>query len=141
MLGFAIVGCGMIARFHARALADVPDTRVVALVSRKAANAQSLATALGLSCDIYTDLAPVLKRPDVHIVIITTPSGAHLEPAVAAAEAGKHVVVEKPLEITTLEGRVSRECLKRPFPCPPDARLAATAWASPFVTPHWSRNR
>ena len=36
----------------------------------------------------------------MHVVIVTTPSGAHLEPAVAAAEAGKHVVVEKPLEIT-----------------------------------------
>src|SRR5437773_5409497 len=55
---------------------------------------------LNLSCDIASDLATVLKRPDVHIVIVTTPSGAHLEPAVAAANAGKHVVVEKPLEIT-----------------------------------------
>ena len=47
------------------------------------------------------DLAPVLERKDVNLVIVTTPSGAHLEPAVAAAKAGKHVVVEKPLEITT----------------------------------------
>jgi predicted dehydrogenase len=100
MLGFAIVGCGMIARFHARALAEVPDTRVVALVSRRAANARNLAEGLGLSCDVYTELGPVLARPDVQGVIVTTPSGAHLEPAVAAAAAGKHVVVEKPLEIT-----------------------------------------
>jgi predicted dehydrogenase len=91
----------MIARFHARALAEVPGARLVALVGRHSANAQKLNDELSLKCDIYTDLAPVLKRPDVHIVIITTPSGAHLEPAVAAAEAGKHVVVEKPLEITT----------------------------------------
>src|SRR5207247_2605079 len=40
------------------------------------------------------------KAPGVDVVVITTPSGAHLEPAVAAAAAGKHVVVEKPLEIT-----------------------------------------
>lgn len=100
MLGFAIVGCGMIARFHAKALAEVPDTRLVALVSRKAANADALNDALGLKCEVYTDLAPVLARKDVHVVIITTPSGAHLEPAVAAANAGKHIVVEKPLEIT-----------------------------------------
>ncbi len=100
MLGIAIVGCGMIARFHAKALAEVPDTRVVALVSRKLANAQKVNTELGLSCDTYADIAPVLARKDVHIVIVTTASGAHLEPAVAAAEAGKHVVVEKPLEIT-----------------------------------------
>src|SRR5207245_6000213 len=51
-------------------------------------------------CDVYTELKPVLGRRDVHVVIVTTPSGAHLEPAIAAAEAGKHVVVEKPLEIT-----------------------------------------
>jgi predicted dehydrogenase len=100
MLGCAIVGCGMIARFHARALADVPDTRLVALVSRNAANAKNLADSLGLALDIYTDLAPVLARRDVDVVMVTTPSGAHLEPAVAAARAGKHVVVEKPLEIT-----------------------------------------
>ena len=100
MPGFAIVGCGMIARFHAKALAEVPGARLLALVSRGAANARKLADDLRLSCDVYTDLAPVLARRDVDIVIVTTPSGAHLEPAVAAAEAGKHVVVEKPLEIT-----------------------------------------
>src|SRR5919198_691460 len=100
MLGCAIVGCGMIARFHARALAEVPGTRLVALVSRNPANAKGLAEAVGIRCDIATELAPVLARRDVDVVIVTTPSGAHLEPAVAAAEAGKHVVVEKPLEIS-----------------------------------------
>ena len=100
MLGCAIVGCGMIARFHARALADVPGTRVAALVSRQAESAPKMAAELGLQCEQSTDLAAVLKRPDVQIVIVTTPSGAHLEPAMAAAQAGKHVVVEKPLEIT-----------------------------------------
>lgn len=100
MLGCAIVGCGMIARFHARALQEVPGARLLALVSRSTANAQKLAESVGVSCDIATDLAVVLARKDIHLVIITTPSGAHLEPAVAAAQAGKHVVVEKPLEIT-----------------------------------------
>src|SRR5579884_2931068 len=100
-IGFAIVGCGMIARFHARALAEVPDARLVALVSRREANARAMATELGLDCAIATDLNAVLARPDVQAVIVTTPSGAHLEPALAAAQAGKHIVVEKPLEITT----------------------------------------
>jgi UDP-N-acetyl-2-amino-2-deoxyglucuronate dehydrogenase len=100
MLGCAIVGCGMISRFHARALAEVPGTRVVALVGRNPANADKIRQELGLACDITADLNTVLKRPDVDIVIITTPSGAHAEPAVAAANAGKHIVVEKPLEIT-----------------------------------------
>jgi UDP-N-acetyl-2-amino-2-deoxyglucuronate dehydrogenase len=100
-IGFAIIGCGMIARFHARALAEVPDARLAALVSRREANARAMTEELGLDCAIATDLNAVLARPDVHAIIITTPSGAHLEPAIAAARAGKHVVVEKPLEITT----------------------------------------
>lgn len=100
MLGFAIIGCGMIARFHARALAEVPGAKLVALVSRSAAAAQKMAQELKLTAALYTDINDALKRPDVHAVIITTPSGAHMEPAVAAAKAGKHVVVEKPLEIT-----------------------------------------
>jgi predicted dehydrogenase len=100
MLGFAIVGCGMIARFHARALAEVPGAKLLALVSRHPANAQALMEAVGCPCEVHTDLKPVLGRVDIHVVIVTTPSGAHLEPALAAADAGKHVVVEKPLEIT-----------------------------------------
>ncbi len=100
MPGFAIVGCGMIARFHARALAEVPGAQLRAVMSRSQANAAKMVQELKLSCDASSDLQTVLKRKDIDVVIITTPSGAHLEPAVAAANAGKHVVVEKPLEIT-----------------------------------------
>src|SRR6516164_1238857 len=100
MPGFAIVGCGMIARFHARALAEVPGARLAALVSRNPANAQAIKQAFGLDCPTAATLEPVLRRTDVNAVIVTTPSGAHMEPAIRAAEAGKHVVVEKPLEIT-----------------------------------------
>jgi predicted dehydrogenase len=99
-LGFVIVGCGMIARFHARALTEIPGAKLVGLVSRNAGNAENLAGELGLRCEITSDLAVMLRREDVHVVIVCTPSGAHAEPAVAAANAGKHVVVEKPLEIT-----------------------------------------
>jgi predicted dehydrogenase len=101
MLGVAIVGCGMIARFHVQALGEVPNTKVVALVDAKPGRAAEFAQSLSLACDSYTDLAPVLARKDVHIVIVATPSGVHMEPTLAAAGAGKHVVVEKPMEITT----------------------------------------
>jgi predicted dehydrogenase len=99
-IGCAIVGCGMIARFHIRALAEVPHTRVVALMDQIPDAAQKLAESSGLNCTAYTELKPMLDRDDVGIVIVSTPSGAHMESAVAAAEAGKHVVVEKPLEVT-----------------------------------------
>lgn len=101
-LGFAIVGCGMIARFHVRALADIPGTKVTALVDRHRGTAEKMAAECQLDgVPICADLAEALARPDVHGVIVCTPSGAHRDPAVEAAKAGKHVVVEKPLEITT----------------------------------------
>ncbi len=100
-IGFAIVGCGMIARFHARALAEVPGAKVTALVSRSAESARQLAAETGLACPCHSDLIEALGQPDVDAVLITTPSGAHLEPAIVAARAGKHVMVEKPLEITS----------------------------------------
>src|SRR5437879_6201093 len=90
----------MIARFHARALAEVPGARLTALVSRSSDAARKMAGELNQELATCTDLGAALARPDVDVVIVTTPSGAHLEPAVAAARAGKHVVVEKPLEIT-----------------------------------------
>src|SRR5437879_4510169 len=99
-LGFAIVGCGMIARFHCWALAEIPGTRIAALIGRQSGSAEKLRDELNLVAPCFTDLAAALGRPDVHAVIVCTPSGAHLDSAVAAANAGKHVVVEKPLEIT-----------------------------------------
>ncbi len=100
MFGFGIVGCGMIARFHAQAIKELPNARLVALYSRNPENARRVQEAVGVQCEIYTDLPAMLRRSDLHVVNICTPSGAHMEPAVAAAEAKKHVVVEKPLEIT-----------------------------------------
>jgi len=100
-LGFALVGCGMIARFHARALAEIPGTRVAGLVSRTPANAHKLLEETNTPpCPVFATVDEAVKAPGVDVVVITTPSGAHLEPALAAAAAGKHVVVEKPLEIT-----------------------------------------
>lgn len=98
MHGFGIIGCGMISRFHARAVADLENARVVACFDTFPAAADKLAAEIG--CQAYHDLEAMLADPQVTVVVIGTPSGAHLEPALAAARAGKHVIVEKPLEIT-----------------------------------------
>lgn len=97
--GFGIVGCGMIASFHARAIKDIPDAKLVALHTSNPVNAKKLSDEAD-GCAVYTDYDQFLKHPGLDIVNICTPSGAHLDPAVRAAQAGKHVVVEKPLEIT-----------------------------------------
>jgi len=96
--GFGIIGCGMIANFHAKAIADVKGAKLVACYDTFPAAADKIAAAYG--CKAYHKLEDMLADPAVNAVTIGTPSGAHMEPAVMAAKAGKHVVVEKPLEIT-----------------------------------------
>jgi UDP-N-acetyl-2-amino-2-deoxyglucuronate dehydrogenase len=96
--GFGIIGCGMISRFHAAAIGDVRGAKLVACFDTRPESAERLAAEVG--CRAYAKLDDMLADPQVNVVTIGTPSGAHLEPAVAAAKAGKHVIVEKPLEIT-----------------------------------------
>src|SRR5436190_5577340 len=96
--GFGIIGCGMISNFHAKAIADVRGAKLVACFDAVPASADRLAAQTG--CKAYHKLDDMLADPKVTIVTIGTPSGAHLEPSLAAAKAGKHVIVEKPLEIT-----------------------------------------
>ena len=96
--GFGIVGCGMISAFHAMALAEVPNAKLVAVSSRSEEKRAKLADQYG--CGSHADYHELVARDDVDIVCLCTPSGAHLEPAQAAARAGKHVVVEKPIEVT-----------------------------------------
>jgi len=108
-IGFGIIGCGMIARFHARAIADVRGARLVACYDVVPEAADRLAESTG--CQAYHDLGEMLADPAVEVVTVGTPSGAHLKPAVAAARAGKHVIVEKPLEITLRRcDRIIQEC-------------------------------
>jgi predicted dehydrogenase len=110
-LGFGIIGCGMIANFHTRAIGDVRGAKVVACFDTVPAAADRLAQSTG--CRAYYDLDAMLADPAVDVVTIGTPSGAHMEPAVAAARAGKHVIVEKPLEITLRRcDKIIEECEK-----------------------------
>lgn len=96
--GIGIVGCGMIARFHAMAIAEIEHAELVACFSRNLESATAFANEH--AAEAFESLDAMLADDRVQVVIVCTPSGAHLEPAVAAAKAGKHVVVEKPLEVT-----------------------------------------
>ncbi len=97
-IGFGIVGCGMISHFHASAINDCRGAKLVAGFDTVSAAADKLSESFG--CTPYYDLDEMLADPRIDVVTIATPSGAHLEPALAAAKAGKHVIVEKPLEVT-----------------------------------------
>lgn len=97
-MGFAIVGAGVIGPLHAQAIAALPDARLVAVCDEIPELAQKLADQYG--AEAYTDLDALLARDDVQIVNVCVPSGLHAEIGVRAARAGKHVLCEKPIEIT-----------------------------------------
>ena len=96
--GFGIIGLGLIAEMHAKALKEIPDANLVACFDVDKARADSFSKTYGGLA--FHDLNAFLSCPGLEIVTICTPSGLHMESAVAAANAKKHVVVEKPLEIT-----------------------------------------
>jgi predicted dehydrogenase len=96
-VGFGIIGlnyglnrCPLIQRS--------PDARLVAVAARSADKAKDAGSKLGV--DWYTDYRELLKRDDVDVVGVYTPSGQHRDIAIDAARAGKHVLLTKPMEIT-----------------------------------------
>ena len=95
---FGIIGTGLIADFHARAVKDVPNGNLVGFCGRNVDRAKNLAEKY--SCRSFDGYEEMLNQDDIDVVTIATASGAHMEPCVAAAQAGKHVICEKPLEIT-----------------------------------------
>jgi len=108
-LGFGFIGAGAIAHFHARAVAAAKGARSIGVVSRRRITADSFAKEHDLAF-AGDDVAELLKQPGLDAVCITTPSALHLEPALAAIRAGKHLMIEKPLD-HTVEGtdRILRE--------------------------------
>ena len=97
---FGIIGAGVIGAAHAAAVASLPNAEATAIVE-VASGAQAgrqLASTYG--AHLYLDLHEMLKNEPVDIVIVCTPSGFHARDAIAAIQAGKHVVVEKPMALT-----------------------------------------
>ncbi|XOV93365.1 MAG: Gfo/Idh/MocA family protein [Bacteroidota bacterium] len=96
---FGIVGSGMIADFHARAINEIPDTEIIGFCDSGSGKAKLLAEKYDTKA--FTGYENLLNEPGINVVTIATPSGLHLEPTVLAAEKGIHVLCEKPIEITT----------------------------------------
>ena len=95
---FGVVGAGLIADFHARAMGDIENAKFVACCDVNADRANALVQKYGGKA--FDSYEKMLESDEIDIVTIATPSGLHMEPTVAAAKAGKHVICEKPLEIT-----------------------------------------
>ncbi|MFC0534212.1 Gfo/Idh/MocA family protein [Phytohabitans kaempferiae] len=98
-LRFAVVGCGVIGRVHAAAIASLaPHARFVLAVDEDLRHAEALAQRYDVKA---TDsVADALNRDDIDAVAVCTPSGTHADLAIVAMRSGKHAVVEKPLDVT-----------------------------------------
>ena len=97
-LRFGIIGTGSIARHHIRSLRELDNCELIALASSTQERAYAASAEYGVQT--YADYNKMLAEVDIDAVIICTQSGNHLDPTVASAKAGKHVLVEKPLEVS-----------------------------------------
>jgi UDP-N-acetyl-2-amino-2-deoxyglucuronate dehydrogenase len=95
---FGLIGCGRIAPRHAQSLRELPGTQLVAVVDVIEKRAQYLSKEYG--AEAFTDYRRVLDRRDIHVVNICVPSGLHAQIAIEAMQAGKHVIVEKPMALS-----------------------------------------
>jgi UDP-N-acetyl-2-amino-2-deoxyglucuronate dehydrogenase len=99
---FGIIGCGVIFGAHSGAINALEDAELVAVADIVEDKARQAAAerSHGANPDVYTDYHEMLKRDDIDVVSICTPSGMHAQMACDVLEAGKHVIVEKPMDIT-----------------------------------------
>jgi len=90
-----LIGCGKVGHLHAAALASLPESRFVAVCARTPEKANAFAQKYHVAT--FTDVQEMIAKAGVEAVCICTPHPQHAAPAIAAAQAGVHVLVEKPL--------------------------------------------
>ncbi|MEO6361969.1 MAG: Gfo/Idh/MocA family oxidoreductase, partial [Caldimonas sp.] len=100
MIGFALVGCGRIAKRHAELLGtgQIAGARLAAVCDVRPERAEEYAGRYGVPG--FTSIEAMLAAPGIEAVSILTPSGMHAEHAVRVARGGRHIVVEKPMALT-----------------------------------------
>lgn len=112
-LGVGIIGCGSVAEEHVKAFEKDERSGVCALADRNRANAERYRDRYHLDCAVETDADGVLAREDIGIVVVCTPHDQHTRYVVAAAEAGKHVIIEKPVALTLQDVRRQQQAVKK----------------------------
>jgi predicted dehydrogenase len=98
-IGFGIIGCGVIAPFHADSIVAAREADIVACCDIVEEKAKAFAGKYHVK-HAYRSVEDMLRQDDVQAVCVCTPSGLHAEHGIAAAQAGKHIMCEKPLDVT-----------------------------------------
>ncbi|MCM2265301.1 MAG: Gfo/Idh/MocA family oxidoreductase [Desulfuromonadales bacterium] len=111
---FALIGCGAIGSRHAAVIDAEPRAKLVALCDIEESKMERQRDLYGREVALFADYRDMLAATDAEVVNICTPHGLHAEMAMAAARAGKHVLVEKPMALHTADAqemiRVAAEC-------------------------------
>jgi predicted dehydrogenase len=107
-----VIGTGFGSTVHVPAFKASPDFEVVAIVSRRRANAERVAAEHGIGW-AGEDYRSMLREVDLDVVSIATPGGLHHEIALAAAEAGRHVLCEKPFATSLTQAREMLSAVRR----------------------------
>jgi predicted dehydrogenase len=111
-IGFGIIGCGVIADFHANALFGLPEEAVlVGVADARLPAAERFAREKQVRA--FESVDELLACPEIDVVTICVPSGLHAELAIKAANAGKHIIVEKPMAITKEQLDAMEEACER----------------------------
>jgi len=95
---FGVIGCGGIGHLHAKLISELEGTALVAVSDQAEQKARSVAERY--HAEWYTENERLLARKDIDVVCVCTPSGTHSDIGIQAAQAGKHVLVEKPMDVT-----------------------------------------
>jgi UDP-N-acetyl-2-amino-2-deoxyglucuronate dehydrogenase len=108
-----IIGYGWVATAHIAAINATAHAQVTAVYSSRTLNDAEVSAAHGSAIKTYTDLNKMLKDPSLHIVSICSYPYQHKDHAVAAAEAGKHIIVEKPLALSWEDCKAVEKAVKK----------------------------
>jgi predicted dehydrogenase len=113
-LGVGVVGLGLVSNEHIRGYIANPHCELVAFCSRDKERARAMADKLALKqCRAYNNLEDMIKQDNIDIVSICTPNNLHVEQGICVAEAGKHLVMEKPISLDIDGGRSLAKAVKK----------------------------
>lgn len=111
--GVGIVGTGWVSGEHIKAFQKNPHTEIKALCALNEEFGRQKAHEMNLNVNIYTDLRKMLEQKDIQIISICTPHNLHTQEAILCAQAGKHIVIEKPVSLTIQDLKSLREAVKK----------------------------
>lgn len=114
-LGVAIWGAGWVSTEHLRSWLNNPNCEIIAMGSRRAEQVKERLEEFGLEekVEIYTSIDKMLKRQDINVVSICLPAYLQAETSILSAEAGKHVLIEKPIAKTLEELKKLRDVIRK----------------------------